>query len=133
MSRILVVEDQPENVEILKRLLGRKKHDVLVANTKEDAVATAVAERPDLILMDITIPNAAGEEANPFGGIEATRLIKAAETTKTIPVIAMTASVMPHEKKRFLEAGCDAVHPKPFEFAALLETIERHLVVGTNA
>lgn len=132
MARILVVEDEPANVEILKRLLGRKKYDVLVANTKEDAVAAAATEQPDLILMDIGIPNAAGEEANRYGGVEAARAIKAAPSAKTIPIIAITASAMIDEKKRFLEAGCDAVQTKPFEFAALLATIEQHLAVGKN-
>lgn len=132
MSRILVVEDEPANVEILNRLLTRKKYDVLVATTKEEAVAAAAAERPDLILMDIGIPNAAGEEANRYGGVEAARLIKTEAAAKPIPIIALTASAMMDEKKRFLEAGCDAVQTKPFEFAALLETIERHLVAGKN-
>ena len=130
MSRILVVEDEPANVEILMRLLARKGHDVLCAKTKEDAVAVATAERPDLILMDIGIPNAAGEETNRYGGVEAARLLKAAEATKAIPIIAITASAMMDEKKRFLEAGCDAVQTKPFEFGPLLETIRARLVVS---
>ena len=130
MSRILVVEDEPANVEILMRLLTRKGHDVLTANTKEDAVATATAERPDLILMDIGIPNASGEETNRYGGVEAARMLKASEATEAIPIIAITASAMIDEKKRFLEAGCDAVETKPFEFGPLLETIESRLAVN---
>ena len=130
MSRILVVEDEPANVEILTRLLGRKGHEVLTADSKDAAIAVATAERPHLILMDIGIPNAAGEETNRYGGMEAAQLLKASEATKAIPIIALTASVMPDEKKRFLEAGCDAVLSKPFDFVPLLETIESRLVAG---
>ena len=128
MPRILVVEDEPANVEILERLLARKGHEVLVATTRDDAVAAAAAERPDLILMDIGIPNAAGEETNRYGGVEAARLLKTSEQTQRIPIIALTASAMIDEKKRFLEAGCDAVHTKPFEFVPLLKAIESTLV-----
>ena len=130
MPRILVVEDEPANVEILRRLLGRKGYEVLVANTKDDAVATATADPPDLILMDIGIPNAAGEETNRYGGVEATQLLKAADSTQRVPIIAITASAMIDEKKRFMEAGCDAVQTKPFEFGPLLEAIESHLAAS---
>jgi two-component system cell cycle response regulator DivK len=129
MSRILVVEDEPANVEILMRLLSRKGHEVLTAETKEGAVATATAERPDLILMDIGIPNAAGEQTNRYGGVEAAQLLKSSEATKAIPIVAITASAMIDEKRRFLEAGCDAVQTKPFDFGPLLETIQSRLVV----
>ena len=130
MSRILVVEDEPANVEILMRLLKRKGYEVLTADSKEAAIAVATAERPHLILMDIGIPNVAGEETNRYGGVEAAQLLKASEATKAIPIIAITASAMIDEKKRFLEAGCDAVQAKPFEFGPLLEAIESRLVVS---
>jgi two-component system cell cycle response regulator DivK len=127
MSRILLVEDAPENVEILVRLLGRKGHDVLVAATKADAIARATAEQPDLILMDIGIPNAAGEGANRDGGIEAAQAIKASESTSSIPIIALTAFAMTDEKARYLNAGCDDVQTKPYEFSTLLGAIDSHL------
>jgi two-component system, cell cycle response regulator DivK len=130
MPRILVVEDEPANVEILLRLLTRKGYTVLTASTKEETVAVATAQRPDLILMDIGIPDAVGEEVNRYGGVEAAQLLRAAEPTKLIPIIAITASAMLDEKKRFLEAGCNAVLPKPFEFGPLLEAIDSRLVVG---
>jgi CheY-like chemotaxis protein len=123
-----VVEDEPANVEILKRLLTRKGYEVLVATTRDEAVAVATDQRPDLILMDIGIPNAAGAETNRYGGVEAAQLLKAAEPTRQVPIIAITASAMIDEKKRFLEAGCDAVQTKPFEFGPLLETIASTLV-----
>jgi CheY-like chemotaxis protein len=111
-------------------LLGRKGHEVLVAGTRDEAVASATAERPDLILMDIGIPNATGEETNRYGGVEAAKLLKASDHTKKIPIIAITASAMIDEKKRFLDAGCDAVQAKPFEFGPLLELIESRLVTS---
>ena len=130
MPRILVVEDEPANVEILNRLLTRKGHEVLVANTRDDAVATATAQRPDLILMDIGIPNAAGEETNRYGGVEAAQLLKAADSTQRVPIIAITASAMIDEKKRFIDASCDTVQTKPFEFGPLLEAIESRLLTS---
>jgi CheY-like chemotaxis protein len=127
MSRILLVEDSPENVEILVRLLGRKGHEVLTAGTKADAIAMATAEQPDLILMDIGIPNAAGEGTNRDGGLEAAQSIRASEITSSIPIIALTAFAMTDEKTRYLNAGCDDVQTKPFEFASILRAIESHL------
>jgi len=122
MSRILVVEDEPANVEILKRLLTRKKHDVLVANTKEEAVATAAAEQPDLILMDISLPG--------IDGVEATSRLKARPDTGPIPIIALTANAMRGDRERFLAAGCDDYLSKPISTAELLEKLHRHLHDG---
>lgn len=130
MPRILVVEDQPENVEILERLLTRKGHEVLVADSRDGAVAAVAHEMPDLILMDINIPNSPGEEVNKNGGVEAVHLIKAAEASKAIPIIALTASAMMDQKQCFLQAGCDAVQTKPFEFGPLLAAIEAALIAG---
>jgi CheY-like chemotaxis protein len=127
MPRVLVVEDEAPNVEILSRLLKRKGHEVMVAGDKADAIAKASAEQPDLILMDIGIPNAAGEVTNKEGGLEATQELRASETTQKIPIIAISAYAMTDEKERFLAAGCDAVQSKPFEFGSLLQTIEDQL------
>lgn len=130
MAKILIVEDEAPNVEILSRLLKRSQHEVLVAGTKADAVAKAIGEQPALILMDIGIPNAAGEGKNKDGGLEATQQLKSAEATKAIPIIALTASAMLDEKKRFLDAGCDAVQTKPYSFGPLLEAIQTQLARG---
>ena len=130
MPRILVVDDRPDNAEVLMRLLARKGYDVLTAGAKDEAVALANAKHPDLILMDIGIPDTAGEGVNPSGGVEAAQQLKAGEVTKVIPIIAITSFAMEDEKKRFLEAGCNAVVSKPFEFGPLLETIESQLAIG---
>ena len=127
MSKILIVEDEAPNVEILTRMLVRKGFQVLVAGNKQEAITMATAELPDLILMDIGIPNASGDAKNDDGGLEATQQLRSVMTTKAIPIIALTAHVMRDDKKRFLEAGCDAVHSKPFEFGPLLEAIQVHL------
>ena len=126
--RVLVVEDEATNIEILRRLLERNGYDVLAASTKEEAVAAAIAKCPELILMDIGIPNTAGQEVNRYGGVEAARLLKQTENTKAIPIIAITASAMMDEKRLFLDAGCDAVQTKPFEFGPLLSIIESRLL-----
>lgn len=130
MPKILVVEDQEQNVEILSRLLSRKGFEVVVAGNKQDAIATAQSAQPDLILMDIGIPNAPGEVSNDAGGLEATQLLKSANETRSIPIIALTAFAMLDDKKRFVAAGCDAVETKPYDFATLLKTIEGQLNGG---
>jgi two-component system cell cycle response regulator DivK len=127
MPKILIVEDEAPNVEILSRLLARKKYDVAVAGNAQDAVAMAEDLRPDLILMDIGIPDVPGGAKNDSGGLEATKQLKTSETTRTIPIVALTAHAMLDDKKRFVEAGCDGVQTKPYVFAELLAEIEQHL------
>jgi len=127
MPKILIVEDEAPNVEILSRLLARKKYDVAVAGNTQDAVAMAEEQRPDLILMDIGIPDVPGGAKNDSGGLEATKLLKTSETTRTIPIVALTAHAMLDDKKRFVEAGCDGVQTKPYVFTELLAAVEQHL------
>jgi two-component system, cell cycle response regulator DivK len=127
MARILVVEDEAPNVEILTRLLKRSGHETQHAGSRDAAIRAVQESPPDLVLMDIGIPNADGEDRNDFGGLEATRWIRQHAATADLPIIALTAFVMPDEKRRILEAGCNDVQSKPFDFAALLETINREL------
>jgi CheY-like chemotaxis protein len=127
LAKILVVEDEAPNVEILTRLLSRAKHDLVVAGNKQDALALARTERPDLILMDIGIPDVDGESKNDSGGLEAARELKSAEPTRAIPIIALTAHAMLDDKKRLVEAGCDAVQTKPYVFGDLLAAIDAEL------
>ena len=123
MTRILVVEDEPNNVEIITRLLKRQGYEPVVAGSADDAVRLAAAEQPALVLMDITIPERAGEPAHIEGGLRATRDIKAAAATAAIPVLALTARSMPHEQQAMRDAGCDEVAMKPYDFQTLLATI----------
>jgi CheY-like chemotaxis protein len=132
MARILVVEDETLNVEILSRLLKRNGHDVAVAGSRNGAISAMEETPPDLVLMDIGIPDEDGGIMNNAGGLEATRRIKADPRTQHVPIIAISAFAMLDERKRFLDAGCNDVQPKPLDFAALLESIGRHLKPATG-
>jgi len=131
MARILVVEDEALNVEILSRLLSRNGHEVVVAGSREGAVRAMQESPADLVLMDIGIPDHDGGVMNNAGGLDATREIKADPRTQHVPIIAISAFAMLDERKRFLDAGCNDVQPKPLEFATLLEAIGRHLTPDT--
>jgi CheY-like chemotaxis protein len=119
MSKILLVEDNELNRDMLSRRLLRKGYDVLIAKDGGEGVAIATSERPDLILMDMSLP--------VLDGWEATRRLKAAPETRRIPVIALTAHAMASDKERALEAGCDDYDTKPIELPRLLEKVERLL------
>ncbi len=127
MAKILVVEDEAPNVEILQRLLSSRGYEVVVAGNKKDAVETAAGGDINLVLMDIGIPEEAGGDFNKDGGLDATRLLKSNSETQSIPIIVTSASAMLDEKKRFLEAGCDDVQSKPYDFVTLLEAIKAQL------
>lgn len=126
MAKILIVEDDTPNIEILQRLLDRVGHETVVAQNKAAALEAAT-NGIELILMDIGIPNTDGDEVNRDGGLEATKSLKSNPETQAIPIIATSASAMLDEKQRFLDAGCDEVQSKPYEFAALLEAIKKRL------
>lgn len=127
MARVLIVEDDSANVEILQRLLSRTGYDVAVAGNKADALVAAVPEEVDLILMDIGIPESDGGAILDDGGLQVTRKLKSDPATHCIPIIATSAFAMLDEKNRFLEAGCDDVQSKPYEFASLLQSIKERL------
>jgi two-component system cell cycle response regulator DivK len=115
MTRILYVEDNEDNVYMLSRWLKRKGFEIAVAPDGERGVATALRERPDLILMDLSLP--------ALDGWEATRRIKAAPETRAIPVIALSAHAMAGDRERALAAGCDDYDSKPIDFERLLGKI----------
>jgi CheY-like chemotaxis protein len=115
MPKILLVEDNEINRDMLSRRLMRKGFEVVMATDGEQAVAMAQSETPALILMDMSLP--------VFDGWEATRRIKAAPETKMIPVIALTAHAMAGDREKSLEAGCDDYDTKPIELPRLLEKI----------
>jgi len=116
MPRILYVEDNDDNVYMLKNRLTRAGYTVVVATDGGQGVAMAASERPDLILMDITLPDIDGKEA--------TRRIKADPATKAIPVIALTANAMAGDREAALAAGCDDFDTKPVELQRLLGKIK---------
>jgi two-component system cell cycle response regulator DivK len=113
--KILYVEDNDDNVYMLKNRLSRAGFTVIVATNGAQGIAMASSEQPDLILMDLTLPDIDGEEA--------TRRIKADPATKRIPVIALTANAMAGDKEKALAAGCDDFDTKPVDMPRLLEKI----------
>jgi two-component system cell cycle response regulator DivK len=116
MAKILLVEDNEMNRDMLSRRLIRKGFDVVMAVDGEQAVALARSELPDLILMDMSLP--------VVDGWEATRRVKAADATSKIPIIALTAHAMSGDREKTLKAGCDDYDTKPIEMPRLLEKIE---------
>jgi two-component system cell cycle response regulator DivK len=114
--KILYVEDNEDNVYVLKNRLVRAGHTVLVASDGAQAVTMAAAEQPNLILMDLSLP--------VLDGWEATRRIKAAPETRNIPVIALTAHAMAGDREKAIAAGCDDFDTKPVEMPRLLDKIQ---------
>jgi CheY-like chemotaxis protein len=124
MPRILVVEDNEMNRDMLTRRLARKGFEALVAKDGKEGVELAGREEPDLILMDMSLP--------VLDGWEATRRIKMDERTRKIPVIALTAHAMAGDRERALQAGCDDYDTKPVDFAVLLGKIETLLAAKSR-
>ena len=122
MARILLVEDNEMNRDMLSRRLARKGHEVSIAVDGREGVAKARDERPEIILMDISLPE--------LDGWEATRLLRADASTAAIPVIALTAHAMESDRVRSLEAGCDDYDTKPVELQRLLGKIDALLARG---
>jgi two-component system cell cycle response regulator DivK len=118
--KILLVEDNEMNRDMLSRRLLRKGFEVVMAVDGGQAVAMAESEHPDLILMDMSLP--------VIDGWEATRRVKAADATAHIPVIALTAHAMSGDREKALDAGCDDYDTKPIEMPRLLEKIDALLV-----
>ena len=116
MTKILLVEDNEMNRDMLSRRLIRNGFEVVMATDGEQAIAMAESELPDLILMDMSLP--------VIDGWEATRRVKAAEATSNIPVIALTAHAMSGDREKTLNAGCDDYDTKPIEMPRLLGKIE---------
>lgn len=122
MARVLVVEDNAVNLELMIALLEQEGCEVLVAETADAALRLARTARPDLILMDVQLPG--------MTGYEATRHLKTDPTTAAIPVVALTAQAMRGDEARGRQAGCDAYLTKPLEGRILRETLRRFLPTG---
>jgi len=119
MAKILLVEDNEVNRDMLSRRLERRGHQVVIAVDGEQGVAKAQSEAPDVILMDMSLP--------VLDGWEATQRIKAALETQAIPIIALTAHAMVGDREKSIAAGCDDYDTKPIDLPRLLEKIERIL------
>ena len=119
MAKILIVEDNEMNRDMLSRRLGRKGFDIVMAEDGAQGVDMANSESPDLILMDMSLP--------VLDGWEATKKIKSAESTGSIPIIALTAHAMDSDREKALAAGCDDYDTKPVELPRLLDKINQLL------
>jgi len=116
MAKILLVEDNAMNRDMLSRRLARRGHEVVIAIDGQQGIDMARSESPDLVLMDMSLP--------VIDGWEATRQLKSAPETQSIPVIALTAHAMAGDREKAVEAGCDDYDIKPIELARLLGKIE---------
>jgi CheY-like chemotaxis protein len=126
MAKILLVEDNELNRDMLSRRLSRRGYEVVIAVDGEEGIAHATGSSPDVILMDMSLPK--------VDGWEATRQIKANDATTSIPVIALTAHAMAGDREQALAAGCDDYDTKPIELDRLLAKIEAQLTrVGKTA
>lgn len=117
--KILIVEDNELNLDVLSRRLQRKGYEIVAAKDGQEGVALAKAEIPALILMDVSLPI--------LDGYDATRQIKADQITKDIPIIILTAHAMVGDREKALEVGCDDYETKPIDFLHLIEKIEKLL------
>jgi CheY-like chemotaxis protein len=122
MSKILLIEDNAMNRDMLSRRLARVGYEVAIAEDGARGVAMAASDRPDLILMDMSLP--------VIDGWEATRRIKATPELRKIPIIALTAHAMATDREKALEAGCDDYDTKPIELQRLLGKIETLLAAA---
>jgi two-component system cell cycle response regulator DivK len=125
MKKILLVEDNEMNRDMLSRRLARKGYEVSIAVDGQQGIEMAQSTAPDVILMDMSLP--------VLDGWEATRQLKNSDATRHIPVIALTAHAMSGDRERALEAGCDDYDTKPIELTRLLEKIESMLNRSASA
>jgi len=112
MPKVLIVDDEPDNLELLGRRLGRRGYEICTATGAEEGIAKAATEKPDVILMDIKMPQ--------IDGLEATRRLKARPETATIPIITLTAHAMAEDRALALAAGANDYESKPIDLPILL-------------
>jgi two-component system, cell cycle response regulator DivK len=124
VARVVVVEDNAANMKLATFLLESAGHEVLPASDAESGVALARAEQPNLILMDIQLPG--------MDGLRATELLKRDDSTRAIPVIALTALAMKGDEERIRAAGCDGYIAKPLAYKEFLSTIAEFLALQSQ-
>ena len=122
MARVLIIEDNPANMKLVSLLLRNAGHTVLCAIDAEAGLTLARADQPDLILMDIQLPD--------MDGLAATALLKQDPATAAIPVIALTAMAMKEDREKTTVAGCDAYIAKPLRYQELYAAIDTLLING---
>ena len=125
MSTILIVEDNAKNMKLVRDILRHKGHETLEAMTGEAGVRLALENRPDLVLMDIQLPD--------IDGITALRRIRTDATLDAMPVLAVSASVMPDEQQKIVTSGFDAFVTKPINLKQFVETVQRFLEHGRGS
>jgi two-component system cell cycle response regulator DivK len=119
MKKVLVVEDNEQNLYLMRSILKKMGHQVIEARDGDAGVKRAIEEKPDLILMDIQLPI--------LDGYEATKRIRATEATKDIPIIAVTSYAMVGDREKSLAAGCTAYIEKPIDPQSVMKEIEKHV------
>ena len=122
MSTILIVEDNEKNMKLVRDILRHNGHETIEATTGEDGVRLACERRPDLILMDIQLPD--------IDGIEALRRIRTDRSLDAVAVVAVSASVMPDDQQKIVNSGFDAFVTKPINLKQFLDTVKRFLAGG---
>jgi two-component system cell cycle response regulator DivK len=122
MSTILIVEDNEKNMKLVRDVLRHKGYDTLEAVTGEDGVRLAIEHRPDLVLMDIQLPD--------IDGITALARIREVQALDAVPVVAVSASVMPEDQHKIVSSGFDAYVTKPISLKPFIATVERFLKDG---
>lgn len=118
-ARILCVEDNPQNMRLVRKILCNAGYEIIEAETGLMALDMAAAHKPDLILMDVNLPD--------IDGLEATMRLKSDDCLKNIPVIALTANAMHGDRERCLQSGCSGYVPKPITKSELLNTVAHFL------
>ena len=119
MTKILYVEDNPDNVYMLTRRLKKKGFELIIAGDGQEGIEKAIEENPDLILMDLSLPT--------MDGWTATAEIKKIEGVKDIPIIALSAHAMPEHRDRAIKAGCSDYDTKPVDIKRLLSKMEQYI------
>ncbi len=119
MKRILVVEDNEDNMRLVSFILKKHGHEVIEARDGAEGIALAVQEKPDLVIMDIQLPD--------MDGLEATKRIRASEADGELPIIALTSYAMPGDREKALAAGCNGYITKPIDVETFIAEIEKYL------